>query len=169
MDILSLILKAGKLKEMKRKGWLRYGIDGESVASHIYRVAIISMIVGEKLGLNVEKLLKMALLHDICEADIGDITPHDMEKKEKIEIERREMKGLAESIGKREYYELWDEFVEGKSKEGRLLQEIDKFEMILQAYEYEKKYGKNLEEFKKEERNIKNPLLISLLEEIKKL
>lgn len=155
MDILPFIIKAGKLKEMKRKGWLRYGIDGESVASHIYRVAIISMIVGENLSLNVEKLIKMALLHDICEANIGDITPYDMEKKEKIEIERKEMKRLVESIGKREYYELWEEFVEGKSKEGKILQEIDKFEMILQAYEYEKKHMKNLEEFKKEERSKK--------------
>ncbi len=108
----------------------------------------------------------MALLHDLAEAMIGDITPHDMEREEKMEREEAIMKKLLQDF--EEYYRIWREFVEGKSKEAEIMQQIDKLEMILQAHEYAAKYGrKKVEEFLGEEKNIAHPFLISLLEEIK--
>ncbi|KAA0001413.1 MAG: HD domain-containing protein [Thermoplasmata archaeon] len=82
--ILLLAIKAGKLKGIKRKGWLRIGIEKvESVACHSYRVAFLAMLIGDALNLNVEKMLKMALLHDLAEATTGDITPYDMKREKK--------------------------------------------------------------------------------------
>jgi len=93
--MLSLIITAGKLKGIKRKGWVRIGIkDAESVACHVYRVAFISMILGDMLSLDCEKLIKMALLHDLAEAIVGDITPYEMKEKERKEIERKAMEKL---------------------------------------------------------------------------
>ena len=166
--LLSLAIKAGKLKEVKRKGWMRAGIERvESVAEHSYRTAFMAMLIGDKLKLDVEKMVKMSLIHDIAECITGDITPHEMEKEKKINIEE---KAVRELIGDMEYYEIWKEFILGKSEEAKVVYEIDKLEMILQAKEYEKIYGKeSLKEFLKEEKKIKNPYLISLVEEIKKI
>ncbi len=156
-------MKAGKLKEIKRKGWARIGIKKESVADHSYRVALIAMLVGDRLGMDVEKMMKMALLHDVAECIIGDITPHEMEKEEKIEMERNAMRELAKEIGMK-YYRLWEEFVEGKSEEAKILQEIDKFEMILQAREYAELLPENkLKEFLEEEKHIQHPFLKKLI------
>ncbi|KAA0001414.1 MAG: HD domain-containing protein [Thermoplasmata archaeon] len=68
------------------------------------------------------------------------------------------------------YYEIWEEFIEGKSEEAKLMQQIDKFEMLLQAYEYAAIYGKEkLEEFFEEEKNIEHPFLVSLIKEMKNI
>ncbi|KAA0000993.1 MAG: HD domain-containing protein [Thermoplasmata archaeon] len=162
-ELVSFLMKAGKLKEIKRKGWLRAGIAKESVADHSYRVALIAMLVGDRLGMNVEKMMKMALLHDIAECITGDITPHDMDRERKIEKERNAMKELAKEIGM-EYYKIWEEFVEGESKEAKILQEIDKVEMIMQAKEYADLLPENrLKEFMEEGKNIQHSFLRQMI------
>ena len=170
--MLSFIMKAGKLKEIKRAGWIRIGIeDAESVACHTFRVALIAMLLGDYMNLNTEKLMKMALLHDLAEVITGDITPHDVEKRDKMKMEEMAMKKLLlDELKNREYYNLWKEFMEGKSREAELLHQIDKFEMILQAYEYSKKYDKKLlEEFFNEKNKIKEKILIELLNTAKSI
>jgi len=67
-----------KLKEKKRRGWLLHQIENsESTASHIFRVAVLAWMLGKKERLNTEKLLKMALVHDVCEIFTFDETPYD--------------------------------------------------------------------------------------------
>jgi len=62
---------------------------------------------------------------------------------------------------------LWEEYVKNESKESKLLHQIDKFEMILQAYEYMKKYRlEELKEFLKEKEKIKEEVLLKLLEKL---
>lgn len=51
--------------------------DSETTASHIFRMAMLSWVLGRKKGLNMEKVLKMALVHDICEVFTKDETPYD--------------------------------------------------------------------------------------------
>jgi len=167
--LLSLVINVGKLKKIKRRGWIRAGIEeAESVADHSYRTAFMAMLIGDKLKLNVEKMIKMALLHDIAECITGDITPYEMERERKMEVEKEAMKELIGDMN--DYYEIWKEFMLRESKEAKIIYEIDKMEMILQAKEYEKDYCKEkLKEFWEEERNIKHPFLISLIEEIKKI
>ncbi len=163
---VKLLKHAGRLKEIERKGWKRVGIEkAECVACHSYCVAFIAMLAGDFLGLNTEKMVKMALLHDLAEAITGDITPYEMERKEKERKEEEAMKELLDDF--EEYYELWKEYMEGKSEEAKIMREIDKFEMILQAYEYASVYGKEkLREFFEEEENIKHPMLVSILKSI---
>ena len=104
-------------------------------------------------------MMKMALLHDIAECITGDITPHDMDRERKIEKERNAMKKLAKEIGM-EYYKIWEEFIEGESKEAKILQEIDKVEMIMQAKEYADLLPENrLKEFMEEGKNIQHSFL----------
>lgn len=58
-------------------GWVRKDIDKpESIADHMYRMALMGLIA-TSTSLDTSKLVKMAIVHDIAEAIVGDITPHD--------------------------------------------------------------------------------------------
>lgn len=91
-DILKFIIDVGKLKRKSRKGWtvLHKINDSESTADHSFRLAVLAWVLGrEKKDLNLEKLIKMALLHDLCEVYAPDETPYDQllpldEDREKI-------------------------------------------------------------------------------------
>ena len=49
----------------------------ESIADHMYRMSIMALLAGEHSGLDTTKCVKLAITHDIAEAIVGDITPHD--------------------------------------------------------------------------------------------
>ena len=74
-----------ELKNVPRQGWkekleMKYP---ESVADHSYSVTIMSMIISDLEGLNTEKIIRMALLHDLAESVIGDIIPNKLTNDEK--------------------------------------------------------------------------------------
>jgi len=161
--IVGLIRNAMMLKERERRGWKRAGIKHpESVAEHTFMLAFLAMLLGDKLGMNTEKMIKMALLHDMAEAIMGDITPHEMKRDEKLRRENDIMEEMLKNFD--EYRKIWREFSEGKSEEAKMVREMDVMEMVLQAENYSKIYGgKNFLEFKNEGGKIKNPALISLM------
>ncbi len=77
-NLVRFFQEASKLKEKKRRGWLINGIPNpESTASHIFRLAIMAWIVGRQKHFDEEKLIKMALVHDLPEVYSFDFTPYD--------------------------------------------------------------------------------------------
>lgn len=73
-EVLDLALA---LKETDRAGWLRVGIDGpESVAAHSWGMAWLALVLAPP-ELDLHRVLALCLLHDLPEAVVGDITPHD--------------------------------------------------------------------------------------------
>ncbi|KAE8673242.1 hypothetical protein F3Y22_tig00111799pilonHSYRG00052 [Hibiscus syriacus] len=122
IDFLTL---CHRLKTTKRKGWINHGIKGpESVADHMFRMALMALIASDLPGVNRERCIKIAIVHDIAEAIVGDITP-----------------SCAEEI-----QELWAEYENNASLEANLVKDFDKVELILQALEYEMELGKVLDE-----------------------
>ncbi len=123
----------------------------------------------------MERLLKLALLHDLEEAITGDLTPQDKEaigeslvRSKKISAREQLLAHFPEEI-KRDYRDLWLELENGRSREAQLVHELDKLEMALQANEYTKGgiEAKKLKEFYESSRvGIKDPMLRRLLEEI---
>ncbi len=77
--IINFLIDVGKLKERERRGWVLHRIKNpETTASHTFRVIMIAWLLARKEeGLNLEKVLKMALVHDICEVYTWDETPYD--------------------------------------------------------------------------------------------
>lgn len=143
-NLCDLFRNVGKLKDLKRTGWVDHSIDHpESVADHCFRVAFMAMILGDMLGLDTLKLLKMSLLHDFGEVITGDITPSmNMAKAEKVEAEKNAIcKLFADIEDKNVYIELWEEYERGSSPEAKLLKDIDKLEMAIQALEYGRRYS----------------------------
>jgi len=80
----------------------------------------------------------MALLHDLAEAETGDITP-TMKKENHQQLEDQAMekmlKGLDDPL-RSLYWETWKEYQNNTSTESKLVHDMDKVEMVLQAYEY---------------------------------
>ena len=75
---LKFLINVGQLKDRKRRGWIANQVPNcETTASHIFRTAIFAWILGKKKNLNINKLLKMSLVHDICEVYAPDETPYD--------------------------------------------------------------------------------------------
>lgn len=145
---------ANQLKHLYRQGWLRAGVGRElceSVADHSYGVALLAMLLADQLApeLDTERLLRMALLHDLGEAHVGDITPAmGITKQVKVERERRAVQTVLAGLPAADVYlELWDAYEACACPESRFIKAIDRFEMALQARIYEGETGLDLTEF----------------------
>ncbi len=136
--------KVLELKNIPRQGWKeKLGINNpESVADHSYSTTVMSMILSDLEGLNSEKIIRMALLHDLAESVIGDITPDHITKNEKICKENLAMKQILKNLSSKitgQYLEIWNEYQKNFTEEAILLHSIDKLEMAFQAKFYQDK------------------------------
>lgn len=114
----------------------------------------MAMTAPEK-GIDNTHAMKLALVHDLAEALVGDITPHDgVSKADKYTMERDAMHKIKvdhfekynSEIGD-QLVTLWQEYEEGKTKEARFVKQLDKLEMIVQADEYETQQNVQLDDF----------------------
>ena len=140
--IEKFFLKVLELKTIPRQGWKnKLEIDNtESVADHSYSTAVMSMILSDLDGLNTEKIIKMALIHDLAESIIGDIIPGQITNDEKISKENQAMKQILKNLPGEiieTYLEIWCEYQTNSSQESNLLHDIDKLEMAFQAKFYQ--------------------------------
>jgi putative hydrolases of HD superfamily len=134
-----------KLKIIPRAGWKKKaGITTpESVADHAYSVAAIAMILSDAKKLDTGKILKMALLHDLAESIVGDLTPEDASKSKKKQLEDSAMGkilSLFDAKTKKQYWSVWTQYQKNSTKEAKLLHDVDKLEMALQAKIYSKSH-----------------------------
>lgn len=162
-NILAFFHELGILKKVPRTGWLWRSIpDCESIADHCYRVNFIAMTLCDYINsrakkpsdrLDFEKVMRMSVLHEICECRTGDI-PYPAQKyigsHVKTAAETMAVRDMTEPLGFMPpgfYSDLWLEFETGASPEGKLVKAADKLEMLLQAVEYEKAGAKTLGDF----------------------
>ena len=137
MDFKNLMVYAGRLKRIKRTGWVVRGIpEPESIAEHSYRAALLGYFLAMERGLDAGKVAGMLLIHDLAESLIGDITPEGEMFMDKDEVERKAIEFLADNLKSKAIEELWKEFNYGDSPEAKLAREVDKAEMAFQAREY---------------------------------
>merc|ERR1712130_675294 len=126
---------------------------GESVSDHMYRMGIMGMVVAQGIGrgLDINKCVKMALVHDIAEGEIGDITPtHNISKAKKQELEKKAIHNLCQTLDPelgKEVEILWEEYEANETAEAKLVKDCDRLEMLIQAYEYEQAQSINLQCF----------------------
>ena len=99
MELRQVLLKALKLKEISRAGWINSGLKNvESVAAHSWGVSYLALILMPE-ELDKERILSMAIFHDLGEAIIGDITPADnITKEEKYHLELNAINELIKPI-----------------------------------------------------------------------
>ncbi|MFN7145717.1 MAG: HD domain-containing protein, partial [Myxococcota bacterium] len=104
------------------------------VAVHSWGVALLALLRCPP-ELDRHKLLAMAILHDLAEVRVGDLTPHDGVTKE--EKHRREREAMDELLAHRpDLRAIWDEAEAGVSAEARFLKDLDRADMGVQAERY---------------------------------
>lgn len=116
---------------------------------------LMAFVAGTAPGYDAARCVKLALVHDVAEAIVGDLTPHcGVTQADKHARERAAMAHMQLLLGERawasagaEMLELWEEYEGCSSREARLVKDLDKLEMILQAHEYEQAQGRSLDEF----------------------
>lgn len=198
-NIINFLIEIGKLKKMLRRGWVLRGIkDSETIAAHTFRMAIMAWILGRKKRLSINKILKMSLIHDLCEVYGGDTTPYDkliknkkdwleitkkwprFSKKEKEKMFKEKYKKESKALEKlllklppdlkTEIKKLWIDYEEGLTPEGKFVRQLDRVENLLQALEYWKKEKKFAIEpwWIQIEELVDDPILIKFLEFLEK-
>ena len=140
----------GRLKHLERSGPKMYEIKHcETVASHCFRTALMALYLETDLSeqnIDVNKVIKMALIHDAGEAIIGDIVPTKWQKGKKISKPEKHKKELEAIISMSERFDVpfvWQTFndiEQRKTLEASMVKDLDIFECVQQAYEYIKIY-----------------------------
>lgn len=171
LNLLRFFGRAGRLKTEPRLGWfVKLGLERpESVADHSYRTALMAMVYADARRLDTGRAVKMALLHDLAEAIVGDSIPGQRSAAQKWKMESTAMQSVMADLPgalRREYLAAWEEFERGTTKEASLVRQMDKLEMAVQAYEYRvqdpaRDVGEFLETAR---RSVKDPELKRLLE-----
>ncbi|PWN19832.1 hypothetical protein BCV69DRAFT_283938 [Microstroma glucosiphilum] len=145
--VLSFMHRVEQLKTNKRTGWIHHRVPlVESIADHMYRMAILAMLCPNGNNIDLAKCVMLALVHDLAEAEVGDLTPLDGVSKE--EKTRREGEALAylvhdllgSSPAGLRIESLWHEYEDRQTPESLLVKDLDRFELLLQAVEYEGRY-----------------------------
>ncbi|KAI9374044.1 HD domain-containing protein [Aspergillus egyptiacus] len=149
-----------RLKTTKREGWRRFDINhGESISDHMYRMSIMTMLAPPSLAsrLDLPRCMKMALVHDMAESLVGDITPVDpIKKTEKARREAAVMEYISKTLLRGvpsgmlagdDILAVFNEYEANETLEAQFVHDVDKMELLLQMVEYERSYEIDLAEF----------------------
>lgn len=172
--ILDFFKIGQNLKKIPRQGWIDKlsMTHPESVADHSYSMALISMVISDLENHNSEKMIKMVLLHDLAESKIGDYTPGQISSEEKKKLEGNAFLEIVENLPqsiKSDYLKIWQEYQDNLSDESKIVHQIDKLEMALQAKNYQNNgYAKEQLEsfFESSKKEITNPKLKEIFTKI---
>ena len=145
-DAMRFYLLATQLKYKIRSGWneTHWNVSKErleSIAEHVYGTCILALSIDSefKTNLDINKVVKMLVIHELGEVVIGDITPFDnITPEEKMEKEHEAIKEvIGDLIKKDEFYSLLLEFDDKKTKEAIFAHHCDKLEADIQAKVYQ--------------------------------
>ena len=158
--MLPILADLQRLKRLDRTGWVLRGLapGAESVAAHSYGVAVAAMLLADKarargVELDAERVLRLALLHDLAEARTGDM-PRTMAEYYGAEARRRAeglafadaVRGLGEPL-RGEYERLHEDYEARASVEARLVKAADIVDLLAQALTFERAGARELDEF----------------------
>tara|TARA_B100000508_G_C11434096_1_gene265057 strand:+ start:107 stop:685 length:579 start_codon:yes stop_codon:yes gene_type:complete len=173
-----------KLKKIPRTGWVIRDVPNpETVYDHTVSLLKLADELAAELGLSTEELddLKHVLeVHDWAEAVAGDeYIPNDDQEsytERKLKKVQREKEGMAEVLEGQPYKdvatELWQRYETGADRIAKLAKELDKFQALLLAGEYEERYNIPLfDEFDQyyiRDESFSNPVIINKITELRK-
>ena len=171
-DLISFYMQINQLKNLYRQGWIkaRIGIEHinkcESVAEHSFLLALLAMSIIDKYKLeyDVNKCLKLSLVHELGEIYAGDFIPmQNISKEEKHRLEDEAIKKVLSVLNfDNSYYDLWLEFENVSSKEAEFIKELDGLEFILQGA----CYNLDVEYLTYSRNKIKTPILKEIVDEL---
>lgn len=158
---LDFLKEIGQLKDIDRAGVLIYGHKNpDSTSDHTFRLAVMVWALGDREGLDMTKMFKMALVHNMVKTQTGDITPYtgvidedrsiawrwrrlSLKDKERLKNEKfnnekaalmKIVKDLPNEVEK-DILDVWHEYEKMQSDEARFVSQLDRTENLLEAIE----------------------------------
>jgi len=138
---MEFIIEMDKLKNIIRRTKLIYADRNENDAEHSWHLAMMAMNLSEHANepnLDVSKVMRMVLIHDIVEIDAGDTYAYDVsghaDKYERECQAAERIFGLLPADQKREYMVLWQEFEDGGSAEAKFAIALDRLQPLIHNY-----------------------------------
>ena len=139
---IETLVRAFALKDERRTGWQLRGIsDPETVAGHSWGVALLCLVYSERAKIYTDYALRLAVIHDIAEAETGDVATRVNPEKQTVsaeEKEAREREAIAELSEPFDFLSFWEEYEARESAEARFVKDMDLIDMCLQALVYER-------------------------------
>jgi len=138
---VEFIKEIDKLKYIQRKTKLFYSDRHENDAEHSWHLAMMAMVLSEHMNTQIDllKVIKMVLIHDIVEIDAGDVFLFDttighVNTEEELKAAKR-IFGILPEEQANAFIAIWKEFEEGETNEAKFAKAIDRFEPLLQNVE----------------------------------
>ncbi len=157
--MVPILVELQRLKRLDRTGWILRGLPNgtESVAAHSFGVGVTSMLLADELMqqgvvVNVEKVLRMALLHDWAEVRVGDMPRTATEyfgAEVRKSAEAAAFRDIVSSLGEAEslYADLYEDYEQRGSLEARLVKMADIVDLLVEALALERAGARGLDEF----------------------
>lgn len=137
---MAFIVEIDKLKRVDRQTLIVDGTRPENSAEHSWHIALMALLMVEHIDqgsdIDLLKVVKMLLVHDIIEIDAGDVFAYD-EDEEREEREKkagRRIFGLLPKDQAEELYQLWREFEERQTPEAHYAASLDRLLPLVQNY-----------------------------------
>lgn len=135
---IDFIKEIDKLKYIQRKTKLFNSDRRENDAEHSWHLALMAIVLSEHADGSVDllKVIKMVLIHDIVEIDAGDTFIYDTQKAHTNTVEERlaanRIFGILPELQAKELIAIWEEFEAGETLEARFARAMDRLEPLLQ-------------------------------------
>lgn len=146
---IEFILGADRLKDVTRRNYLSDGKRREKTAEHSWYVALMAMVLEDHANnkdMDINRVIRMLLLHDLVEIFAGDTFLYDDKAHEKkTEAEKAaavKIFGLLPEEQGRRFRKLWEEFESKKTPEAKFCASLDRLAPILLNYESKGKLWK---------------------------
>jgi putative hydrolases of HD superfamily len=140
LEQIQFLVEIDKLKTIFRQSYITDKSRNENDAEHSWHLAVMAILLQEYANeeIDILRVLKMILIHDLVEIDAGDTFLYDEvgnADKELRELEAAErIFGLLPNDQRDEIFSLWREFEEKKSAEAKYAGALDRLQPLLQNY-----------------------------------
>lgn len=138
---INFIVEIDKLKEIYRRSFIMDATRNENDAEHTWHLAMMAVLLTEYVDskeLDLLRVLKMILIHDLVEIDAGDTFAYDPQgQKDKRAREEKAAERIFNLLPKDqadEVFALWREFETGQTAEAKYAHALDKLQPVLQNY-----------------------------------
>ena len=135
---IAFIKEIDKIKYIQRRSKLFNSDRRENDAEHSWHLAMMAIVLADHSNKTIDllKVLKMVLIHDIVEIDAGDTFVYDTTKNhsntDEELIAAKRIFGLLPEEQAEELIAIWEEFEEGETDEAKFAKSMDRFEPLLQ-------------------------------------
>lgn len=137
---LDFMLELDRMKNLYRQTYVLHEDRKENDAEHSWHIAVMAFLLEEYADspINILKVMKMLLIHDVVEIDAGDTYLYDKEgnktKSDREEKAAQRIFGLLPDDQKKEFYSLWREFEDKQTNDAKFAGVLDRIQPLLLNY-----------------------------------